>query len=68
MRWKLQYLNTEIKITIVREPFGKTAAVLFDDELDARDLLIHRLQLLYCINTKLILILKIITSLQLVLQ
>jgi hypothetical protein len=31
--------------------FWKTAAVLLDHELDVRDLLEHRLQLLYCINT-----------------
>jgi hypothetical protein len=66
--WKLQYLNKEIKIPIVRELFGKRATVFFDHVLDARDLMAHRLQDLYCINTKFISILKIITSLQLVLQ
>jgi hypothetical protein len=48
--------------------FEKRAAVFFYHELDARDLMVHRLQHLYCINKKLISILKTITSLQLVLQ
>lgn len=58
------YTSYEVDITVCKQGdknsrferdnmylFWKTAAVLLDHELDVRDLLEHRLQLLYCINT-----------------